>query len=194
MKTDLRMDFAALLRSLDHWWSKQQIWSEHFTLGTMCLSSHFVETIAQREAGMCPWCTCQGVRKWQLYAPGSRSLQEGATTAGGEGDGTKQPTGDIWILQYSVHRLTRPRKYISFQLSRNNRTPNAHLPKQNWTIIIMNIKTSIYPSQGMTKGNTQDLPSRKVRQNMVLQGYMSRSMLLSCNLKQIFDPSDTHNC
>lgn len=64
----------------------------------------------------------------------------------------------------------------------------------NRTIIIMNIKTSPYPSQGMTKANTQDLPSKKVRQNMVLQGYVPCSMLLSCNLKQIFDPSDTHRC
>lgn len=75
----------------------------------------------------------------------------------GEGDGTKQPTGEIWIPQHSVHGLTRPRKCISFQLARNNRTPNLHLPEQNWTIIIMNTKTSPHPSQGMTKGNTQDL-------------------------------------
>lgn len=145
---------------------------------------------------MCPQCSWQGVRKWQWYVPGSKSLQEDATTAGGQGEthGTKQPTEETWIPQYSVHGLTRPKKCISFQISTNNRTPNLHLAKQDWTIIIMNIKTSPYPSQGMTKANTQDLPSKKVRQNMVLQGYVPCSMLLSCNLKQIFDPSDTHTC
>lgn len=107
------------------------------------LSFHLVEMKAEIEAGRCPRRIQQGVRGWQWHGPGSRSLKCATTAGRGEGGGTKQSKGEIWIPQYSGHGFTRPRKFISF-----DRTPNPHLPKQNWTIVIMNIKSSPYPSQG----------------------------------------------
>ena len=187
MKTDQCMYFAALLRTLDRWWSKPQMWSEHFIIIPMGLSFHFVEMMAQRKAGMCPWCTWQGVRKWQWYAPGSRSLQEGATTAGGEEKETAQNSPQEKFGFDNILCMVLPDPESALVSSFLERT-------ELQTCICLSIKTSPYPSHGMTKGNTQDLPSKKVRQNMVLQGYVPCSMLLSCNLKQIFDPSDTYNC
>lgn len=69
----------------------------------------------------------------------------------------------MWMPQYSVHGFTRPIKFISFQLSKNNRTWNPHLPKQNWTIIIMNIKSSPCPSQGQKVASKIFSPKRLAR-------------------------------
>lgn len=99
---------------------------------------------------------------------------------------------EVRVPQYSVHGFTNPENSLvsSFQLSRNNRIPNPHLPKQNWTTVTTNVK-SFCPSFTGTKGSMEAFPFKKVRQNMVLQGYVPYSMFLSYNLKQIFDPSDT---
>lgn len=54
------------------------------------------------------------------------------------------------------------------------------------------MKNFCHPLRRTGKGNTQDFPSQKVIQNMILQGYVLCYMLLSSNLKQIFDPHDSH--
>lgn len=176
------------------------MWSGHFAINLLGLSFHFMEMISQRMAVIWSQCTWQGVRKWQLHASGSRNSQEILLVWWGC---TKQPTEEIWIPQYCVHCLTRPRRCISFHLSRK-KTLNPHVCKQKCTIIIVNIKTFSYPSERMTEGNTQEqlfgnfchqkTYSPKRRQNMLLQSCVSCSMLLSCIQSKTFDPGGVCNC
>lgn len=176
------------------------MWSEHFTINLVGLSFHFMEVMAQRKAVIWSQYTWQGVRKWQQHASGSRNLQEVLLAWWGC---TKQPTEEIWIPQYCVHCLTRPRRCITFHLSRK-KTLNPHMCKQKWTIISMNIKTFSCPSESMTEGNTQEqlfgnfchqeTYSPKRRQNMLLQSCVSCSMMLSCIQSKTFDPGVVRNC